>query len=153
MGALLLGEPNQQRAEDMETISYEKAIPHMLDLKADVVTFEMSSTGGRDLKFFKDYPTKKKIGIGVIDHVSCQVESPKQVAKLIRQAIKYIDPGQLVITSDCGFGREGFGRRIAYYKLRSMVEGPDSKRRARGKGVGGRTGIRRPSWPSSAQLR
>jgi len=117
------GNPNQQHPEDMETISYEKAIPHMLDLKADVITFEMSSTGGRDLKFFKDYPTKKKIGIGVIDHVSCQVESPKQVAKLIRQAIKYIDPGQLVITSDCGFGREGFGRRIAYYKLRSMVEG------------------------------
>jgi 5-methyltetrahydropteroyltriglutamate--homocysteine methyltransferase len=118
------GNPNQQHGEDMETISYEKAIPHMLDLKADVLTFEMSSTGGRDLKFFKDYPTKKKkIGIGVIDHVSCQVETPKQVAKLIREATKYIEPGHLVITSDCGFGREGFGRRIAYYKLRSMVEG------------------------------
>ena len=95
----------------------------MLDLKADVLTFEMSSTGGRDLKFFKDYPTKKKIAIGVIDHVSCQVESPKQVARLIREATRYIDPGRLMITSDCGFGREGFGRRIAYYKLRSMVEG------------------------------
>jgi 5-methyltetrahydropteroyltriglutamate--homocysteine methyltransferase len=34
-----------------------------------------------------------------------------------------------VITTDCGFGREGLSRRIAYYKCVSLVEGTNIVRR------------------------
>jgi 5-methyltetrahydropteroyltriglutamate--homocysteine methyltransferase len=38
----------------------------------------------------------------------------------------------LVITTDCGFGREGLSRRIADYKCVSLVEGSNIVRRELG---------------------
>ena len=37
-----------------------------------------------------------------------------------------------MITTDCGFGREGLSRRIAYYKCVSLVEGTNIVRRELG---------------------
>ena len=51
---------------------------------------------------------------------------------MIRKALKYIPPERLVITTDCGFGREGLSRRIAYYKLVSLVMGTNIVRRELG---------------------
>jgi methionine synthase II (cobalamin-independent) len=39
---------------------------------------------------------------------------------------------RLVITTDCGFGREGLSRRIAYYKCVALVEGANIVRRELG---------------------
>src|SRR6185436_20858892 len=40
------GNPNQQRVY-WKVPSYERALPHLLQLKADVITFECASTNGR----------------------------------------------------------------------------------------------------------
>jgi 5-methyltetrahydropteroyltriglutamate--homocysteine methyltransferase len=125
------GNPNQQRVY-WEVPSYERALPYLLRLDADVVTFECASSGGRELPLFGKYPTDKKIGIGVVNHCSTIVEPPEHVAGLIRKALEYIPPERLVITSDCGFGREGLSRRIAYYKCVSMVQGTNIVRRELG---------------------
>jgi 5-methyltetrahydropteroyltriglutamate--homocysteine methyltransferase len=116
------GNPNQQ-SSFIEKPSYEKALPHLLDLKADVLTFEAASSGGRDLAIFKEYPTKKKIAIGAVNHVNNQVETAEMVADLLVRAANYIDPSRLIAMSDCGFGREGMSRRIAFYKLKALAEG------------------------------
>ncbi len=116
------GNPNQQRVY-WQVPSYERALPYLLELDADVVTFEMASSGGKDLPLFARYKTDKKIGIGVISHTSTVVEPPEHVAALIRRALEFIPPERLVLTTDCGFGREGLSRRIAYYKCVSLVLG------------------------------
>jgi 5-methyltetrahydropteroyltriglutamate--homocysteine methyltransferase len=85
--------------------------------------------GGRQ---FAKCQTDKKIGIGVVNHCNTVVEPPEHVARLIRQALEYIPPERLVITTDCGFGREGLSRRIAYYKCVSLVEGTNIVRRELG---------------------
>ena len=102
------------RASFGEIPSYERAVPHLLELNADVITFEAASTAGRDLPLLGKYPTDKKIGIGVVSHRNTVVEPPDVVAALIRRALEYVPPERLVVTSDCGFGREGLSRRIAY---------------------------------------
>ena len=51
---------------------------------------------------------------------------------MIRRALEFIPPERLVITTDCGFGREGLSRRIAHYKCVSMVEGTNIVRRELG---------------------
>ena len=66
---------------------------------------------------------RKKIGIGVIDHHTLQVESPDEVAELTRLALKNIPAERLVLSSDCGMGREGMSRRHALYKMVSLVRG------------------------------
>src|ERR1700719_1733051 len=57
-----------------EVPSYERALPHLLQLNADVITFECASSDGRDLALFAKYPTDKKIGIGVVNHCNTVVE-------------------------------------------------------------------------------
>ncbi len=103
-----------------------------MQLDADVITFECASSDGKDLPLFAKYPTDKKIGIGVVNHCNTIVEPPEHVAGLIRKALEYIPPERLVITTDCGFGREGLSRRIAYYKCVSLVQGTNIVRRELG---------------------
>jgi 5-methyltetrahydropteroyltriglutamate--homocysteine methyltransferase len=54
------------------------------------------------------------------------------VADTIRRALEYIPEDRLVITADCGFGREGLSRRIAFYKCVSLVMGTNIVRKELG---------------------
>jgi hypothetical protein len=76
--------------------------------------------------------TDKKICIGVIDHHSLQVERPEEIADHIRRALKYIPAERLVLSSDCGMGREGMSRRHAFYKIVSLVLGTNMVRKELG---------------------
>ena len=125
------GNPNQQRVY-WEVPSYERALPYLLQLECDVITFECASNDGKDLPLFAKHKTDKKIGIGVVNHCNTVVEPAEHVAALIRKALEHIPPERLVITTDCGFGREGLSRRIAYYKCVSLVEGTNIVRRELG---------------------
>ena len=97
-----------------------------------MITFECASTGGRDLPLFEKYPTDKKIAIGVVSHTNTVVELPEVVAELIRKALHHIPVERLLVTSDCGFGREGISRRIAFYKCVALVEGANLIRKELG---------------------
>src|SRR5678810_1471055 len=81
------------------------------------------SSNAMDLEAVCKQITGKKIAIGVIDHHTLQVESPEEIADLLRQALKYIEPERLAVCTDCGMGREGMSRRHAYYKTVSIVRG------------------------------
>ena len=78
------------------------------------------------------FKRNKKVAIGVISHLKTQVETYEEVAALIRRALKFIPVERLVITTDCGFGREGLSRRISYYKMVALVEGTNLVRRELG---------------------
>ena len=65
----------------------------------------------------------KKVCIGVVNHRRLQVERPEDVAALIRKAINHIEPERLVLSTDCGFGREGMSRAHAFYKMVAIVRG------------------------------
>ena len=125
------GNPNQQSFY-WERPSYERSLPHLLQLNADVLTLEGASNQGRDLPLLKHYKTDKKIAIGVINHTVTTVEPPQMIADLIRRALEYVPPERLIITADCGFGREGLSRRIAFYKCIALVQGTNMVRRELG---------------------
>ncbi len=122
------GNPAQQRVHD-EIQSYERGLEWMLQCDADVITLETAASGGMDLPRLKHFKTDKKFAIGVIDHRNCQVETPAQVAALLRKALEYVPPERLLVTSDCGFGREGLPRRVAFYKTVSLVKGTNIVRK------------------------
>jgi len=125
------GNPSQQRMfKDVQ--SYQSALEMLNKVDADVITFESVSAGGADLEAFGKFITGKKIAIGVIDHHSLQVERPDEIADHIRRALKYIPAERLVISSDCGMGREGMSRRHAYYKIVSLVLGTNIVRKELG---------------------
>ena len=116
------GNPSQQRMFS-KVQSYKPALELLNQVDCDVITFEMASSGATELEDVGKAITGKKVGIGVIDHHTLQIESTDQVASLVRQALKVIPPERLILSSDCGMGREGMSRRHAFYKMVSLVQG------------------------------
>jgi 5-methyltetrahydropteroyltriglutamate--homocysteine methyltransferase len=116
------GNPAAQRLFAKQP-SYVPALDALDRIDADVITFETCSSAGMDLEPIGKRIHDKKIAIGVVDHHTLQVETPEQVADLIRRALKHIPAERLVLSSDCGMGREGMSRRHAYYKMVSIVQG------------------------------
>jgi len=125
------GNPSQQRMFK-EVQSYKNALEMLNKVDADVITFESASARGIDLEDFGKIITGKKIAIGVIDHHGLQVERPEEIADHIRKALKHIPAERLVLSSDCGMGREGMSRRHAYYKIVSLVLGTNMVRKELG---------------------
>ena len=58
--------------------------------------------------------------------------SSRTALRVIRKALECIPPERLGVTTDCGFGREGLSRRIAYSKCVALVEGTNIVRRELG---------------------
>jgi 5-methyltetrahydropteroyltriglutamate--homocysteine methyltransferase len=121
------GNPSQQRIFK-EVQSYQPTLEALNEVDADVLTFETCSSGTGDLKAIGEIVTEKKIAIGVIDHHTLQVERPDEVSALIREALDHIPAERLIISSDCGMGREGMSRRHANYKMVAMVQGTNEVR-------------------------
>jgi len=125
------GNPSQQRIFK-EVQSYQPTLEALARLDADAITFETCSSGTGDLKAIGDAIKGKKVVTGVIDHHTLQVERPDQVAAIIREALRHVPAERLMISSDCGMGREGMGRRHAAYKMTAMVLGTNIVRKELG---------------------
>jgi 5-methyltetrahydropteroyltriglutamate--homocysteine methyltransferase len=127
------GNPNMQRAA--ESPSYANSIEIYLErLDADVWTIEMKDGDQDELKLFAPYRDRlrKKIAVGAVSHRTLEVESVEEVAELGRRALEIIGPENLVLSSDCGFGRQGANRLIAFYKAASLAQGANILRRELG---------------------
>ena len=125
------GNPAAQRLFASQP-SYAPALDALARVDADVLTFETCSSGGADFAAIGRRIRDQKVCIGVVDHHSLQVETPDQVAGLVRQALEHMPKERLVLGSDCGMGREGMSRRHAYYKMVSIVRGANLVRRELG---------------------
>ena len=127
------GNPNMQRV--IEDDSYRASFQLYLEAcRGDVWTLEMKDRSMREIELFAPLKgqLKKKICIGVVSHRRLQVESDEEVADSIRTALKYIPPEQLIVSSDCGFGRQGCNRDIAFFKTVAIAQGTNIVRRELG---------------------
>ena len=127
------GNPMMQRVFDQT--SYKDAIELYLDrVNCDVWTLEMKDRGGTDLELFAGWreTLQKKIAIGAVSHRQLQVDRPEEVAAEVRRAAQYIDLDKLIVSSDCGFGREGLGRGHAFFKAAALAMGANIVRREEG---------------------
>src|SRR6185369_13871148 len=91
------GNPSQQRMF-ASVQSYKPALEILNKVDADVLTFEMASSNAMDLEDVGKIITEKKVAIGAIDHHTLQVESPTEVADLLRKALKVIPAERLIAT-------------------------------------------------------
>jgi 5-methyltetrahydropteroyltriglutamate--homocysteine methyltransferase len=118
------GNPNMQMGTDNP--SYADSVQIFMErLHADVWTIELRDLGGGVLRLLEPYrgQTQKKVAIGVVNHRTLQVETAAEVAQLVREALRYIEPKNLILSSNCGFGRQGCNRLIAFYKAVAIARG------------------------------
>jgi 5-methyltetrahydropteroyltriglutamate--homocysteine methyltransferase len=127
------GNPNMQKSA--ENPSYANSVEIFLErLDADVWTVEMKDGDEAELALFAPYRDRlrMKVAVGVVSHRTLQVETPEEVATLARTALRAIPPDKLIMSSDCGFGRQGANRLIAYYKAAAIAQGANIVRRELG---------------------
>jgi 5-methyltetrahydropteroyltriglutamate--homocysteine methyltransferase len=67
---------------------------------------------------FRDFPTDKVLGVGVVDAKNLQVETAEQIEERIRRGLEVVPADRLLVAPDCGLGY--FSRTTAYAKLRNM---------------------------------
>jgi 5-methyltetrahydropteroyltriglutamate--homocysteine methyltransferase len=127
------GNPNMQRV--MDDTSYAASIEIYLErCRGDVWTLEMKDRQQRDLDLIAPLlgDSTKKICVGAVSHRSLQADRPEDVAAEIRHALTHIPPERLIVSSDCGFGRQGCNREIAFYKASAIAQGCNIVRRELG---------------------
>jgi 5-methyltetrahydropteroyltriglutamate--homocysteine methyltransferase len=110
----------------MENTSYAASVEIYLErCRGDVWTMEMKDRDQRDLELLAPFrhDLKKKICIGAVSHRTLQADRAEDVAAEIRRALKVVPPEQLIVSSDCGFGRQGCNREIAFYKASAIAQG------------------------------
>ena len=103
--------------------SYANSMEIYLDrLKGDVWTIEAAENDFKEINLFDSYKDRltKKIAVGVISHRTLQADFPDVVAERIRRCLKHIPADRLVLSTDCGFGRQGFNRHLAFYKTAAI---------------------------------
>ena len=125
------GNPFAQRLSS--NVSYAPTAHLLAALDVDVLTIEAAENGGADIAAVaRHLGADKKLCIGVISHRTLQVEQPEDVAAIIRKALDHVEPERLVLSSDCGFGRQGMTRTHAFYKMIAMVRGANIVKRELG---------------------
>ena len=118
------GNPMMQKVYTGE--SYANSIDTYLNrLKGDVWTVEMTERDFVEIDLFKPYAGNlaKKVAVGVVNHRQLQADLPEVVAGRVRRAMEAIPADKLVLSSDCGFGRQGCNRTVAYYKAAAIAQG------------------------------
>lgn len=118
------GNPNMQRV--IENDSYAASLEMYLhEARGDVWTIETKDRGMREIELLGPLmkESKKKICIGAVSHRTLQVERPEDVAATVRYALEYVPAERLVVSTDCGFGRQGCNREIAFFKTTAIAQG------------------------------
>ena len=82
----------------------------------------------RVLKILGDLATgDRRIFVGVTDPLNPRVETADEVRDRVLEAARFIDPGHLGTTDDCGFSPFGddtsTSRDTAFAKIKARVEG------------------------------
>jgi 5-methyltetrahydropteroyltriglutamate--homocysteine methyltransferase len=111
------GNPNMQKVFSDE--SYANSMEIYLErLKGDVWTIEATENNLKELSLFDRFKhdLRKKIAVGVISHRTLQADFPDVIAERIRRCLQHIPAEKLVLSTDCGFGRQGFNRHLAFFK-------------------------------------
>ncbi|MBI2158629.1 MAG: cobalamin-independent methionine synthase II family protein [Candidatus Rokubacteria bacterium] len=100
---------------------YRHVYPALAGLHASQVVLEYANRGFDDLRLWKEFPTDKELGVGVVDVKAFKAETAREVAERIRHALEYVAPDKLWVNPDCGFWETP--RWVVKQKLAALVEG------------------------------
>jgi 5-methyltetrahydropteroyltriglutamate--homocysteine methyltransferase len=100
---------------------FRNLYPALRDLSASQIVLEYANRGMDDLRLWREFPTDKELGAGVIDVKAFKAESAADVAERIRAVLKHVPAEKLWLNPDCGFWETP--RWVVKQKLAALVEG------------------------------
>jgi 5-methyltetrahydropteroyltriglutamate--homocysteine methyltransferase len=111
-------------------VDYADLLPTLFRMNVGNFYVQLASEADRTrvLSLLAEQATEgRRIFVGVIDPLEARVETAEQVAERVLEAARFIDPGSLGTTDDCGFSPFGddtsTSRDIAFAKIAARVAG------------------------------
>ena len=98
---------------------YEKTFPHLAASKINQVSLERMHS--RVPASLMGLLKGKDVHVGVIDVASNRIETPEEVAEVLREAMKYVPAEHILASTNCGMAP--MPRDVAYAKLRALADG------------------------------
>jgi len=99
---------------------YTDMINAFKKLKIDEIHLEHCSLHYPMLDIFKEWNFSGALSAGVIDQRIDETETVEEVEKYVEPLLKYFNPKQILLTSECGFGHVPI--EITRAKLKKLVE-------------------------------
>jgi len=113
----------------MQRVMEDNSIKNSMELyleevKGDVWTIECKDNCQKDVPLFEPlkHDMKKKIALGASVTAACRPTVPRRSRPRFEVRSGTSNP-KLIVSSDCGFGRQGCNREIAFYKASAIAQG------------------------------
>jgi 5-methyltetrahydropteroyltriglutamate--homocysteine methyltransferase len=107
--------------------TYRPYFPVVLEARADQLVLEFANRMMSEIELWHEYGVEKELGAGVVDVRNWYVETPEEVAALVRTALQHVPAERLVLNPDCGLRRQA--RWVGFQKLRALAAGAAIVRR------------------------
>ena len=100
---------------------YAPLFPAFLDLHCDELHVEMANREYAELDIISHIAKRMDVAVGIIDVKSYYIETPQNVADVVRMCLAHAPADRLVFAPDCGLSQTA--RWAARQKLANMVAG------------------------------
>ncbi|HZR98577.1 MAG TPA: methionine synthase [Chloroflexota bacterium] len=107
--------------------TYRPYLPVLRDARADHLVLEFANRLMAEIELWRELGGDRELGAGVIDVRNWYVETPEEVAALIRTALQHVPAEKLYLNPDCGLRRQA--RWVGYKKLQALAAGAAIVRR------------------------
>ena len=110
-------------------VDYGELLPALCRLAVGSFYVQLASEADREpaLRILGERAGSRRIFVGVTDPLDPRIETPEEVRDRVLEAARFIDPGQLGSTDDCGFAPFGddtsTSRDTAFAKIQSRITG------------------------------
>jgi len=100
---------------------YSPMFPAFLNLNVDEIHLEMASREFSELELLAEISKSKDVAVGIVDVKSYYIETPQEIARRVRDCLKFAPAHRLSFAPDCGLSQTA--RWAAKQKLTNMVAG------------------------------
>jgi 5-methyltetrahydropteroyltriglutamate--homocysteine methyltransferase len=124
-----------QKEEVLLQGSYEPLIPYFARMRVDQYVLEYATPRAGSLRALQALPTTAQIGFGAVNPRTTELETVEEVVSRVNQLAELINPEQIYLNPDCGFGT--FADRpvgtfdVAFKKLRTLSRAAEVLRGSR----------------------
>ena len=111
---------------------YEPIIDAFAEINVDRFAMEFTAPESHGVDVLKRFPANKTLGLGVIDQIDRNIETPQLVIERVEEALKHVPVDRLTLNPDCGFSpsaQNPMDIDEAYLKLGAMSAAAEELRR------------------------
>lgn len=92
-----------KKEETLLSGDYSPLVKYFQQMKVSQLVLEYATERAGSLSVLQGLAGEKELGLGVVNPRTDVVETPEQIANKVYEALRFFDPSDIYLNSDCGF--------------------------------------------------